>query len=469
MRPWGVIQPVRQGVRKRQQINFETEGCDRLEILAKGVPMTILKDILKHEVFPALGCTEPISCAYAAAMAAEQLLPDSVVKLELEVDPGTYKNGAAVVVPHSRNSKGNLIAAAMGSFAADPGLKLEVLQAVTPEILERAEKLIADGKAEYLCREDHKGFYVEARVESATSRACCVLSGGHTNVVSLRKNGEEIGGPQGTEGADAQDYRARLRKMSIKDLIAEAVRLDDDTRAYLQRGVDMNLAMAEVGIKAMGTAYQLQRMKDSGVIAEDLLYNTKLKVAAAVDARMTGHPQPVMTSGGSGNQGAVGILTTYMAGLHQGITTERLLESVAVTHAINSYIKCFIGELSVICGCSMAAGIASAAAIVYQRCGVDMEKIKFAMDNVIGDLSGLICDGAKPGCAMKAVTAVDTAIRSGFMAIDGYGLSGDDGIIGASPESSIENLGRIALEGMLGLDPTVIRILQGKLSSHGRA
>jgi L-cysteine desulfidase len=194
-----------------------------------------------------------------------------------------------------------------------------------------------------------------------------------------------------------------------------------------------------------------------------------LKVAAAVDARMAGHPQPVMTSGGSGNQGAVGILTTYMAGLHQGVGSERLLQSVALTHAINAYIKCFIGELSVICGCSMAAGIAAAAAIVYQCCGLDMKKIKFAMDNVIGDLSGLICDGAKPGCAMKAITAVDTAIRSGFMAIGGYGLSDDDGIIGTSPETSIENLGRIALEGMLRIDPAVIHILQAKMGSHGRA
>jgi L-cysteine desulfidase len=431
--------------------------------------MTILKDILEHEVFPALGCTEPISCAYAAAAAAEQLLPEPVLRLTLTVDPGTYKNGAAVLVPHSNHSKGNLIAAAMGAVTADSGPKLELLQAVTPDILERAGRLIAEGNAEYLCREEQKGFYVEALVASAASQARCVLSGGHTNVVSLTKNGEEIQDPQQAGAREGRDYRARLREMPIKDLIAEVTDLDDETRAYLQRGIDMNLAMAEAGIKNLGTAHQLQLMRDSGVMTEDLLYNTKVKVAAAVDARMAGHPQPVMTSGGSGNQGAVGILTTYMAGLHQGVGSERLLQSVALTHAINAYIKCFIGELSVICGCSMAAGIAAAAAIVYQCCGLDMKKIKFAMDNVIGDLSGLICDGAKPGCAMKAITAVDTALRSGFMAIGGYGLSDDDGIIGTSPETSIENLGRIALEGMLRIDPAVIHILQAKMGSHGRA
>jgi len=210
-------------------------------------------------------------------------------------------------------------------------------------------------------------------------------------------------------------------------------------------------------------------MKESGVMSDDLFYKAKFAVAAAVDARMAGHPMPVMTSGGSGNQGAVGILTTYLVGRHQGIETGCIEESIAVTHALNSYIKCFIGELSVVCGCSMAAGIAAAAAIVYQQCGIDMDKISFAMDNVIGDLSGLICDGAKPGCAMKTVSAVDTAIRSGFMAIAGYGLSEDDGIIGKTPENSIKNLGRIAIEGMFKVDPTVIHILQDKSASYGRA
>jgi L-cysteine desulfidase len=230
----------------------------------------------------------------------------------------------------------------------------------------------------------------------------------------------------------------------------------------------MNLAIAQVGVPIMRTAYQLQQMKEAGVMAEDLFYEAKFTVAAAVDARMSGYPMPVMTSGGSGNQGAVGILTTYLVGRHQKVPLARIQESIAVTHALNAYIKCFIGELSVICGCSMAAGIAAAAAIVYQQCGIDMEKISFAMGNVIGDLSGLICDGAKPGCAMKTVSAVDTAMRSGFMAVAGYGLSDDDGIIGSSPENSIKNLSKIAMEGMLKVDPTVIDILQEKLGAHGR-
>ena len=431
--------------------------------------MTIFKDILENEVYPALGCTEPTACAYAAAAAAEQLLPKTVKTLTLNVDPGTYKNGAAVTVPHSEGGKGNLIAAAMGAFTADSSTKLEVLQNMTSNILQKAIALVESENAEYSCMEDKRKFYVEARVESNDSWARCVLSGGHTNIILLEKDGQEIDNGKSSGESNGQDYRSRLKKMSLKDILGEVVQLDQETREYLQRGVEMNLAIAEAGVKTKRTAYQLLQMKESGVMAEDLLYNVKLKVAGAVDARMSGYPLPVMTSGGSGNQGAVGILTPYLVGRHQGIDVKRIEESIAITHAINSYIKCFIGELSVVCGCSMAAGIAAAAAIVYQQCGIDMEKIAFAIDNVIGDLSGLICDGAKPGCAMKAVTAVDTALRSGFMAIAGYGLSVDDGIIGTTPENSIRNLSRIALEGMFQVDPTVIHIIQDKATSHGRA
>ena len=429
--------------------------------------MNILKEILKNEVYPAVGCTEPIACAYAMAAAAEQLSPNPVEKMKLSIDPGTYKNGAAVTVPHSGGSKGNLIAAAMGAFVADSSTKLEVLQQAGPELLQKAIKLIENGKVEYLCNEDKKEFFVEAQVEGGDSWARCVVSGGHTNIISLEKNGQPIDIGKSSDESDSQYYRSALKEMPLKELLTTVVELDEETRNYLQRGVEMNLAIAEAGAEIRRTAYQLKQMKEKGVLAEDLFYKVKYKVASAVDARMSGYPMAVMTSGGSGNQGVVAVLTPYLVGHHQGIDLARIQESIALTHAINSYIKCFIGELSVICGCSMAAGIAAAAAIVYQQCGIDMEKITFAMDNVIGDLSGLICDGAKPGCSMKTVTAVDTAMRSGFMAIAGYGLSNDDGIIGTTPENSIKNLSRIALEGMFKVDPTVLHILQDKAASHG--
>ena len=189
-------------------------------------------------------------------------------------------------------------------------------------------------------------------------------------------------------------------------------------------------------------------MHRDGFLTDDMFYRTKLRVASAVDARMAGMSQAAMTSGGSGNQGIVAMLTPYIVGREMAIDADRIIESIAVAHLVNAYVKCFVGEISVICGCAMAAGIAAATAIVYQQASIDLKRIAFAVNNVIGDLGGLICDGAKPGCTMKAITAVDTAIRSGLMALRGFGLSVDDGLVGLNIEDSLRNLGRITLEGM---------------------
>ena len=184
---------------------------------------------------------------------------------------------------------------------------------------------------------------------------------------------------------------------------------------------------------------------------------------------MAGISQPVMTSGGSGNQGIVAFLTLDSVGRSLDIPEETILRSIGAAHVINSYIKCFVGELAVICGCAMAAGIAAAAGIVYQKKGAALPEISLAVNNVISDLGGLICDGAKPGCAMKTVTSVDSAMRSAFMALGGYGPESDEGVVGMTVEDSIRNLGRITLEGMFEVDPTLLDIIRTKSGGSGKA
>lgn len=430
--------------------------------------MNILKEIINHEVFPSLGCTEPISCAYAAAAAAEQL-PGPVERMEILVDPGTFKNGAAVTVPRSGNSKGNMIAAALGAVIAKSGSRMELLKEVTPSILQAAHRFIEQGALKYGCKEDEPGFRIEIRAEGGGSTVHCIISESHTNIIHLVRDGKSVINSPLHHGTNPSGYRDILKEMELKDILREVSRVEDETRRYIRSGIDMNMAISDKGIGVKKTAFQLQKMKQEGIIAEDLLYNVKLRVAAAVDARMAGLPHPVMTSGGSGNQGVIAILVPYLVGRDRGVSPERIEESIAIAHAINSYIKCYIGELSVLCGCAIAAGIAAAAALVYQLAGIDMGKIGFAVNNVIGDLSGLICDGAKPGCSMKTVSATETTIRSAFMALHGYGLSEDDGVLGVSPEESIRNLSRVSLEGMFRVDPTVVRILQNKSIPRGRA
>jgi L-cysteine desulfidase len=431
--------------------------------------MSLLKEILAHEVYPALGCTEPISCAYAAAVAAAEL-GEPVERVALGVDRGTYKNGAAVTVPHSGGRKGNLIAAVLGGLVAQPGARLEVLRGVTPELLERAVGLVDSGACGIACLEGGPGFRVEAALSGANHTASCVLAGGHTYIERIERDGETVfeAAAGSGDGGDLA-YRSELGRMDFAGLLAAAEKIDAGDLAYLKKGVDMNLAMADHGFKIPGTAGQLLRMKEDGYLADDMFFRTKIRVAAAVDGRMAGLEQPVMTSGGSGNQGLVATLTLHGVGKEMKVPEGTILRSIGAAHVINSYVKCFVGELAVICGCAMAAGIAAAAGIVWQQAGSDIRRITLAVNNVIGDLSGLICDGAKPGCAMKTVTSVDAAMRSALMALGGYGLSADEGVVGRTVEDSIRNLGRITLEGMFQVDPTVLDILAGKAKGPGKA
>jgi len=430
--------------------------------------MDLLHEIFANEVFPAIGCTEPISCAYTAAAAVEQLqsTPDAI---DLIVDAGTFKNGAAVTVPNSGGEKGNIIAAALGAVIAQSGHRLEILKNVTPEILERARSLVSTGTIKYTCKEDEKRFHVEVFARKDGSHVRCVVSEGHTNITCLEKDGKSIIDDHPHGGTKMMDYRDMMRQMAFEEVLREAIKLDDSLRAYIQHGIDLNMTIAEKGIDMKRTGYQIWQMMQNGLQANDLFYQVKLRVACAVDARMGGMPEPVMTSGGSGNQGALTIIAPYVVGRHQGVDIGSIQESIAISHAVNSYIKCFTGELSVICGCAIAASIAAAVAMVYQKAGIDMQKIYLAMDNVIGDLCGIICDGAKPGCSMKIVSGAETAMRSAFMALSGYGLSSEDGVLGRSPEESILNIGKISLQGMFAVDPTVVHIIQGKSGRSGLA
>lgn len=431
--------------------------------------MNLLKSILENEVYPAMGCTEPISCAYAASVAAK-LLDQPVEKMDLQVDCGTFKNGSAVTVPHSDGNKGNLIAAALGALVAKPEAKLEILGHVTPELLEPAKILCL--ASQYSAIRTATNFRVEVKLYGGDRTARCVLDGSHTHIDRLEENGQPIPLAQAEFTPVETDctYRETLRRMTVVDAVSQSLaELDDPLRAYIARGVTMNLAMAEAGESLRKTAYQMQRMHEKGILAADMVYRAKKTVAQAVDARMAGIASPVMTSGGSGNQGIVAILTPHLVGEETGVDGSTILESIAVAHVVNSYIKCFMGELAVVCGCAIAAGVAASLGIVYQQKGIDAKTMQMAANNVIGDLSGLICDGAKPGCAMKTVTSVDAAIRSAMMAIDGYSLGTEEGVVGLTLESTIANLSKIALEGMFQVDPMLLDILEEKAAARGQA
>lgn len=358
--------------------------------------MNILKEVLRHEVFPALGCTEPIGVAYAASVAGKEAAGGRLYSLSIVVDPGVYKNGLAVSVPNTNGERGNLIAGVLGALIKRPELKMEILQGATEELIAQAKAHIADGRARVVCDNARDGLYIEVRLQTDAGTARVVTEGGHTNVVLIEKDGLPVyQAACGERGGKELAHRRRLKTMRVVELVDLAEAMDADDRAYIARGIDMNLAISEVGHSLKQVGYYLDDLMAKGYLLEDVFSSSKRMAAAAAAARMAGMNYPVMASGGSGNQGVVAILVPYNVGKHFGVPEGTILTSIAFSHLLNSYIKCYTGDLAPICGCAIAAGVGAAAAIVYQQAGRDIDKITLAVNTLVSDLGGCSATGPR--------------------------------------------------------------------------
>lgn len=424
--------------------------------------MNIYKKVIEQEVFPALGCTEPISVAYAAGIAAEGV-DEPPEELLFIVNRGTYKNGLAVTIPNSGGERGNLIAGALGCLIAKPEAMMEILNFVTPEILTEARKLVAAKKVTLEVHPHSSDFYIEAQLRTTSHHNVCIISGTHTNIAYLERNGKILIDKRNElHKPDKSSYREILRRSSLKDLIELAENIDSEDLDYLRHGVEMNLAISREGTKLQKVGYFLLDLMGKKLLLDDVFSSTKIMTACAVDARMDGAAMPVMSSGGSGNQGIVATLVPYNVGKSFHIETDRILRSIALSHLLNSFVKVFTGELAPICGCAIAAGVGATAAIVYQQKGCDIPAITFAINNIISDIGGMLCDGAKSGCSFKVVSSSDAAIRSAYMGIHHYGITSVEGFIGRTAEETISNLSRITDIGMARLDATIVNIMLQK-------
>ncbi len=425
--------------------------------------MNILKEILKHEVFPALGCTEPIAVAYTASAAGKELGEGSLQEVRIVVDMGVFKNGVAVKVPNTNGERGNLIAGVLGALIRQPDLKMEILKGTTAALITEAKRLIQARKVHIECDYSKEDLYIEVFLRTDTDSVRAVSEHGHTNLVLIEKNGDPLfqkAAPQ--DSGDEQDYKAVLKQKQIGELVDLAEQIDEEDYAYLKRGIEMNLDISRAGRELKKVGYYLSDLMKKGYLLDDIFSSSKIMTASAADGRMDGMNYPVMSSGGSGNQGVVAILVPYNVGNHFGIDETTIIKSIAFSHLLNSYIKCFTGDLAPICGCAIAAGVGAAAAIVYQQAGKDIGKITLAINNLISDLGGMLCDGAKGGCALKVVSSTDSAIRSAYMALNDHGITSVEGFIGRTAEETIRNLSRISDIGMEKVDNTMIEIMMEK-------
>jgi len=428
--------------------------------------LNILSEVLKHDVFPALGCTEPIAVAYAASAAAKEL-DGEISEVHISVDPGVYKNGFAVAIPNTGGERGNLIAGVLGALIRHPELKMEVMGCVTEDMLSHAKKLIQADKADIRCDRSKKLLYIDVFLRTEEDSARAVIEGSHTNIVRLEHNDREVFRSGDTlYGSDDNAFKAELRNASIAMLVDMAEQIEQPDYDYVKRGIDMNLRMCKEGRSLRKVGHFISELVVKKQREDSIFSSCEVMTSAAADARMGGLNLSVMSSGGSGNQGIVAILVPYFVGKHYDLEEGVIVRSIALSHLINSYIKCFTGDLSPLCGCAIAAGVGAAVAIVYQRAGKDMPKITLAANNLISDLGGMLCDGAKEGCALKVASSTNSAIRSAHMALNNHGISHVEGYVGTSPEDTIRNLSQIGTIGMSLANDTMLNIMIEKFSDR---
>jgi L-cysteine desulfidase len=292
----------------------------------------------------------------------------------------------------------------------------------------------------------------------------------HDNIVSLNLDGTPLtehpllssatGG--GDRLSDLEDWLKTLRLQDLIDLLDD---LDEDDLAFVEQGVNVNLRLAEYGLKhgpGLGIGLGLKRLVREGLLQSDMILEGRALTSAAADARMSGAKLPAMSSAGSGNHGLTAILPIWA--VKEFVTLEddhRALEAVALSHLVTAYITAHTGRLSAICGCAVAAGAGATAGVTY-LIGGNHQHIAGAIKNLVGDLAGIICDGAKASCSLKLATAAGTAIQAALFSLHGVNIQPTDGIIGISPEGTMKNIGTLSCEGMIETDRTILRIMLEK-------
>ncbi len=413
--------------------------------------------LLEKELVCALGCTEPIALAYGAALAA-RTLGEPVEHMRVRCSGNIIKNVKSVVVPNSGGLKGVEVAAMLGLLGGDADRELEVLQSVTPEVVERATALIAQGFCEGELVEGVPNLFIIVDVRGANHTASVTLRDRHTNVVCVERDGQTLASEQ--DGQDKNPYESEVyRRLSIANICAFAREVDvERVRALLERQIECNSAVSHEGLTGHWGS-EIGRT----ILAmhpADVTTRMRARAAAGSDARMGGCSLPVVINSGSGNQGMTVSLPVieYAGTVHAG--HEQLLRALCVSNLTALHLKRYIGSLSAFCGVVCAASGAGAA-VTFLAGGTD-EQIGHTVVNTIANVGGIMCDGAKASCAAKISSAVDAAMLGHTMAMLGEDFCAGDGLVGEDVESSIASMGYVGRVGMASTDVEILNIMIGK-------
>lgn len=411
-------------------------------------------NVLKEELIPAMGCTEPIAIAYAGAIAREHLgcLPERV---EIEVSGNIIKNVKSVIVPNTGGLRGIEVAAAAGIVAGDAAKELKVISEVSTEAVAVIHKFLESTPITVNFSDSKKIFDIMITVYGNSHSAYVRICEFHTNIVEIREDDKYVL-QKDIAVEDSLGFTDR-GFMNVQEIIefADTARIED-VKDILDLQIECNVNISEEGLAGdYGANIGKVLLKTYGT--DDVKIRAKAKAAAGSDARMNGCEMPVVINSGSGNQGITASIPVIEYAKELGVSDEKRYRALLVSNLITIHLKSGIGRLSAYCG-AVSAGCASGAGIAYLY-GGGVDEVSHTIVNSLAITSGIICDGAKASCAAKIATAIDAGILGYNMYKEGQQFYGGDGIVSKGVENTIKNVGQLAKEGMATTDQEILKIM----------
>lgn len=415
--------------------------------------------LIKREVVPAIGCTEPIAVALCVAKATETLgtMPESI---DVLLSGNMLKNAMGVGIPGTGMS-GLPIAIALGAIVGKSEYQLEVLKDSTPEHVEKGKAYIAENRINISLKENiTEKLYIEVTVKAGDNTASAIIAGGHTHFISITHNGEVLLSSKHENGAEVEDKEIELSLRMVYEFAdttpVEEIQFINEARRLNENASKKSLE----GNYGHELGKTLSRPLGRGIMGDSMFSHILSATSSACDARMAGAMIPVMSNSGSGNQGIAATMPVVVFGEENHNTEDEITRALTLSHLTAIYIKQSLGRLSALCGC-VVASTGSSCGITYLMGGT-YEQVAYSVKNMIANLAGMVCDGAKPSCALKVTSGVSTAVLSAMLAIQNKHVTSVEGLVEDDVDRTIHNMTRIGAEGMNETDKMVLDIMTHK-------
>lgn len=418
---------------------------------------------LKKEVVPSEGCTEPIAIAYAASIAAEHLKGE-IKEVNIYLSKNVIKNALGVGIPGT-GGVGIEIAAALGISIQKSYKKLTILSNFTEDELKKAKEIVDKNIINIKQKNTNKALYIEVELLSETSKSKVIIEDTHTNVTLIECDNEII---MDNNSEVSEDLEEDYKLFKIADIYNFAKKADFDDIKFILESAKMNEKVSEEGLKGdygLQVGSKIIQKGNFNLFSNDASNKIIAASAAASDARMDGCAMPIMTTAGSGNQGIACSIPVAQTARLLDKSEEELARALVLSNLVTIRIKKHMGRLSPLCGAGIAGATGASCGITYLL-GGDLENINYCINNMISDLSGMICDGAKETCALKIATGTNAAIQCANLAINGISATANDGIVAKDVEETIESIETLIQNGLKNVDDTILNIMLEKKKNN---